>query len=115
MSVVANRIIPRIFYFNIWFSSLRTGLPYIRALFFESQAIVYKIKFTPLLTHCFLNESFPSVLEIIAIFITAYSVFFMVGLLCSMQIPFVGFQPVRTSEHMAAAGLYLCKSSIYYP
>ena len=29
----------------------------------------------------------------------------MVGLLCSMQIPFVGFQPVRTSEHMAAAGI----------
>ena len=23
-----------------------------------------------------------------------------------MQIPFVGFQPVRTSEHMAAAGKY---------
>ena len=26
------------------------------------------------------------------------------GLLCSMQIPFVGFQPVKTSEHMASAG-----------
>ncbi|XP_065053854.1 dolichyl-diphosphooligosaccharide--protein glycosyltransferase subunit STT3B-like [Rhopilema esculentum] len=37
---------------------------------------------------------------------TAYSVFFMVGLLCSMQVPFVGFQPVRTSEHMAAAGVF---------
>eukprot|EP00112_Aurelia_sp_Birch-Aquarium-sp1_P014238 Seg306.8 transcript_id=Seg306.8/GoldUCD/mRNA.D3Y31 product="Dolichyl-diphosphooligosaccharide-protein glycosyltransferase subunit STT3B" protein_id=Seg306.8/GoldUCD/D3Y31 len=37
---------------------------------------------------------------------TAYSVFFMVGLVCSMQIPFVGFQPVRTSEHMAAAGVF---------
>jgi len=37
---------------------------------------------------------------------TAYSVFFIVGLLCSMQIPFVGFQPVRTSEHMAAAGVF---------
>ena len=31
----------------------------------------------------------------------------MVGLLCSMQVPFVGFQPVRTSEHMAAAGEYI--------
>lgn len=37
---------------------------------------------------------------------TSYSVFFIVGLLCSMQIPFVGFQPVRTSEHMAAAGVF---------
>lgn len=26
------------------------------------------------------------------------------GLVLSMQIPFVGFQPIRTSEHMAAAG-----------
>lgn len=34
----------------------------------------------------------------------AYNTFFIVGLICSMQIPFVGFQPVKTSEHMAAAG-----------
>lgn len=25
----------------------------------------------------------------------------------SMQIPFVGFQPVRTSEHMASAGVFV--------
>ena len=25
----------------------------------------------------------------------------------SMQVPFVGFQPLRTSEHMAAAGKVL--------
>lgn len=37
---------------------------------------------------------------------TSYSVFFIVGLLLSMQIPFVGFQPIRTSEHMAAAGVF---------
>lgn len=35
---------------------------------------------------------------------TAYSTFYIVGLVLSMQIPFVGFQPIRTSEHMAAAG-----------
>ena len=34
----------------------------------------------------------------------AYNTFFIIGLLCSMQIPFVGFQPVKTSEHMASAG-----------
>lgn len=34
----------------------------------------------------------------------AYSTFYVVGLVLSMQIPFVGFQPIRTSEHMAAAG-----------
>ena len=34
----------------------------------------------------------------------AYSTFYILGLLMSMQVPFVGFQPIRTSEHMAAAG-----------
>ena len=37
---------------------------------------------------------------------SAYNTFFIISLLCSMQIPFVGFQPVRTSEHMASAGLF---------
>lgn len=41
---------------------------------------------------------------------TAYSTFYIVGLVLSMQIPFVGFQPIRTSEHMAAAG----KSHLLY-
>ena len=36
-----------------------------------------------------------------------YSTFFILGLLFSMQIPFVGFQPVRTSEHMASAGVFI--------
>lgn len=36
----------------------------------------------------------------------AYSVFYIMGTICSMQIPFVGFQPIRTSEHMAAAGTF---------
>uniref|UniRef100_A0A4W3GHM2 dolichyl-diphosphooligosaccharide--protein glycotransferase n=1 Tax=Callorhinchus milii TaxID=7868 RepID=A0A4W3GHM2_CALMI len=36
----------------------------------------------------------------------AYSTFYIVGLILSMQIPFVGFQPIRTSEHMAAAGVF---------
>ena len=38
------------------------------------------------------------------LFFSAYSVFFITGLVLSMQVPFVGFQPIRTSEHMAAAG-----------
>merc|ERR1712226_1133164 len=37
----------------------------------------------------------------------AFSVWFIMGLLLSMQVPFVGFQPVRTSEHMAAAGTFI--------
>ncbi|XP_033732994.1 dolichyl-diphosphooligosaccharide--protein glycosyltransferase subunit STT3B-like [Pecten maximus] len=36
----------------------------------------------------------------------AYTTFYIVGLLLSMQIPFVGFQPIKTSEHMASAGVF---------
>ena len=32
--------------------------------------------------------------------------FYLLGLVMSMQVPFVGFQPIRTSEHMAAAGVF---------
>lgn len=36
----------------------------------------------------------------------AYTTFFTLGQLMAMQVPFVGFQPVKTSEHMAAAGVF---------
>ncbi|KAJ2785958.1 oligosaccharyl transferase stt3 subunit [Coemansia javaensis] len=36
----------------------------------------------------------------------AYSTFYALGTLASMQIPFVGFQPTFTSEHMAALGTF---------
>ncbi len=34
----------------------------------------------------------------------AYTTWYALGTLASMQIPFVGFLPVRTSEHMPALG-----------
>ncbi|KAG8805194.1 oligosaccharyl transferase stt3 subunit, partial [Serendipita sp. 399] len=36
----------------------------------------------------------------------AYSSWYALGTLASMQVPFVGFQPVKTSEHMAALGVF---------
>ncbi|KAL3898556.1 MAG: hypothetical protein SGCHY_002657, partial [Lobulomycetales sp.] len=36
----------------------------------------------------------------------SYCTFYILGTLASMQIPFVGFQPTRTSEHMAALGVF---------
>jgi len=40
----------------------------------------------------------------------AYSIMYSVGTILSMQIPFVGFAPVETSEHMAALGVFgLCQ------
>lgn len=43
-----------------------------------------------------------------------YSTFFVLGLLFSMQIPFVGFQPVRTSEHMASAGVFAVLQAVAF-
>ncbi|XP_064480246.1 dolichyl-diphosphooligosaccharide--protein glycosyltransferase subunit STT3A-like [Ornithodoros turicata] len=40
----------------------------------------------------------------------AYSTLYVLGTLLSMQISFVGFQPVQSSEHMAALGVFgLCQ------
>ncbi|KAJ3227015.1 oligosaccharyl transferase stt3 subunit [Clydaea vesicula] len=36
----------------------------------------------------------------------SYTSFYIIGTLSSMQIPFVGFQPTFTSEHMAALGVF---------
>ncbi|KAI6244192.1 Dolichyl-diphosphooligosaccharide--protein glycotransferase [Aphelenchoides fujianensis] len=36
----------------------------------------------------------------------AYTTFYCVGQLLAMQIPFIGYQPVGTSEHMAAFGVF---------
>ena len=36
----------------------------------------------------------------------AYSTYYVLGTLASMQVPFVGFQPIRTSEHMSALGIF---------
>lgn len=35
-----------------------------------------------------------------------YCSWYSIGTLASMQVPFVGFQPVRTSEHMGALGVF---------
>jgi dolichyl-diphosphooligosaccharide--protein glycosyltransferase len=39
------------------------------------------------------------------LFYVAYSSWYAIGTLLSMQVPFIGFQPVRTSEHMGALGM----------
>lgn len=36
----------------------------------------------------------------------SYSAFYTVGTITSMQVPFVGFLPLRTSDHMAALGVF---------
>jgi len=36
----------------------------------------------------------------------SYCSFYVIGTLSSMIVPFVGFQPIETSEHMAALGVF---------
>lgn len=54
----------------------------------------------------FTDMSLPETYSSYHFLFSAYTTFFIMGLLMSMQVPFVGFQPIRTSEHMAAAGLF---------
>jgi dolichyl-diphosphooligosaccharide---protein glycosyltransferase len=44
----------------------------------------------------------------------AYSTFYVIATLSSMQIPFVGFQPTFTMEHMAALGMSFFPIALYY-
>ena len=45
----------------------------------------------------------------------AYSIVYCLGTILSMQIAFVGFQPVQTSEHMLSLGVFgLCQIHSFY-
>lgn len=95
--------------YYLWIKSVKTGLVFWSVLcslsyFYMVSAwggYVFIINLIPL--HVF-------VLLIIGRFshriYIAYSTFYILGTILSMQIPFVGFQPIRTSEHMAAAGIF---------
>lgn len=41
----------------------------------------------------------------------SYTTWYAIGTLASMQVPFVGFLPVRSSDHMAALGAYHVNSA----
>lgn len=85
-------------------------LKYLELYHFVSASLKLVGGWTLLWNQCILKhmDSFSSHLSLPPLptlfFFLAYSTFYIVGLILSMQIPFVGFQPIRTSEHMAAAG-----------
>lgn len=43
-----------------------------------------------------------------------YSVFYVLGTLLAMQIPFVGFQAIHSSEHMASHGVFIFLQVYYF-
>ena len=43
-----------------------------------------------------------------------YSVFYILGTLLAMQIPFVGFQAIKSSEHLASHGVFIFLQCFYF-
>ncbi|KAF9299901.1 oligosaccharyl transferase stt3 subunit [Mortierella antarctica] len=98
-----------VFTFYLWIKAVKTGSAFfglLTALFYFYMVsawggyvfitnLVPLHAFTLLLMGRYSNRLYVS-----------YSTFYAVGTLLSMQIPFVGFQPTRTSEHMAALGVF---------
>ncbi|KAG0224026.1 oligosaccharyl transferase stt3 subunit [Actinomortierella wolfii] len=98
-----------VFTFYLWIKAVKTGSAFfglLTALFYFYMVsawggYVFITNLVPL--HAFtlvLMGRFSNRLYV------SYSTFYAIGTLLSMQIPFVGFQPTRTSEHMAALGVF---------
>ncbi|XKL60525.1 hypothetical protein PGB90_007582 [Kerria lacca] len=96
-----------------WIKSVKTGSIF-WALF---TALAYFYMVSSWGGYVFLINLIP--LHVLALMVTnrfsnriyvAYSVVYCLGTVLSMQIPFVGFQPVQSSEHMLALGVFgLCQ------
>merc|ERR1712198_8476 len=105
------------FTYYLWIKAVKTGSVYwgawtAMAYFYMVSAwggYVFIINLIPL--HVFVLLLMGRFSERIYV---AYNSFFIVGLLSSMQIPFVGFQPVRTSEHMASAGVFALLQAVAF-
>ncbi|KAG6832756.1 hypothetical protein H0H87_000409 [Tephrocybe sp. NHM501043] len=97
------------FTFFCWIKALKQG----SALFGTVAAVFYFYMVAAWGGYAFITNMIPLhalVLMIMGRFSSrlyvAYSSWYAIGTLASMQVPFVGFQPVRTSEHMAALGVF---------
>jgi dolichyl-diphosphooligosaccharide--protein glycosyltransferase len=99
--------------YYLWIKAVKTG-----SVFWASgSALAYFYMVSSWGGYVFLINLIP--LHVLALICTgrfsarayiAYSTVYTIGTILSMQIPFVGFQPVLTSEHMAALGVFgLCQ------
>ena len=98
------------FTYYLWIKAVKTGAVYWSAL----TALSYLYMVSAWGGYVFIINLIP--LHVLTLLLmgrfsnriyVAYSTFYVLGTLFSMQIPFVGFQPVRTSEHMAAGGVFV--------
>lgn len=98
-----------VFTFYLWIKALKTG----SALYSTLTALFYFYMVASWGGYVFITNLLP--LHAFALILMgryssrlyiAYSTFYVTGTLASMTIPFVGFIPLRTSEHMAALGMH---------
>uniref|UniRef100_A0A061QLL8 Dolichyl-diphosphooligosaccharide--protein glycosyltransferase subunit STT3A n=1 Tax=Cupiennius salei TaxID=6928 RepID=A0A061QLL8_CUPSA len=99
--------------YYMWIKAVKTGSIYWAAMC----AVAYFYMVSSWGGYVFLINLIP--LHVLALMVTgrfshrvyiAYSTLYCLGTLLSMQISFVGFQPVQSSEHMAALGVFgLCQ------
>ncbi|VDN53907.1 unnamed protein product [Dracunculus medinensis] len=102
-----------IFTYFLWIKAVKTG----EILWSVLSALAYFYMVSSWGGYVFLINLIPlHVLALICVgrfshkIYIAYSTVYIIGTILSMQIPFVGFQPVQTSEHMAAFGIFgLCQ------
>lgn len=102
-----------LFTYYLWIKSVKTGNIYWAALC----AIAYFYMVSSWGGYVFLINIIPIHVFVLMVsgrfshrIYIAYSIMYALGTLLSMQISFVGFQPVQTSEHMLALGVFgLCQ------
>lgn len=104
------------FTFYLWIKALKVGSAYWGALC----ALFYFYMVAAWGGYVFITNMIPlHALVLIAMgrysprLYVAYTSWFALGTLGSMQIPFVGFLPIRSSEHMSALGIYTLISRSY--
>lgn len=97
------------FTFYLWIKAVKTG----KAYFGAWTALFYFYMVSAWGGYVFITNLVPLHVFVLILMgrfsnrlYVAYSSFYILGTLASMQIPFVGFQPTRTSEHMAAFGIF---------
>jgi dolichyl-diphosphooligosaccharide--protein glycosyltransferase len=97
------------FTFYLWIKSIKLG----SALYGTAAAIFYFYMVAAWGGYAFITNMIPLHALILILMgrfnprlYVGYCSWYAVGTLSSMQVPFVGFQPVRTSEHMAALGVF---------
>ncbi|XP_067666152.1 dolichyl-diphosphooligosaccharide--protein glycosyltransferase subunit STT3A [Haliotis asinina] len=102
-----------LFTYYLWIKSVKTGSIYWSVFC----ALAYFYMVSSWGGYVFLINLIP--LHVLALMLTgryshriyvSYTTVYCLGTILSMQIPFVGFQPVQSSEHMAALGVFgLCQ------